>query len=66
MQFNHTEALKVALKGYDLSIKCGIANERTIMTLVSTYKEVLDTINTLLFCDKAFDNIINKEIKFLT
>lgn len=62
MQFNHTEALKVALKGYDLSIKCGIANERTIMTLVSTYKEVLDTINTLLFCDKAFDNIINKEI----
>lgn len=63
MQFNYAEALDVALKGLHIAEKSRTADERTYMGVASSYYEINDMLNCLLFCNKAISIIENKGIK---
>lgn len=63
MQFNYAEALDVALKGLHFAEKSRTADERTYMGVASSYYEINDMLNCLLFCNKAISIIENKGIK---
>ena len=56
MQFNYTEALKIALKQLDIAEKNGTTNERTYMNVASSYYE-LDTPLTIKYTNNAIDYI---------
>lgn len=62
MQFNYTEALKIALKQLDIAEKNGTVNERTYMNVATAHFKVSDTANTTLYCNKAINSILKNGI----
>ncbi|MBR5599727.1 MAG: tetratricopeptide repeat protein [Bacteroidaceae bacterium] len=61
-QFNYSSALDAAIKALDIAEKFQTVNERTYMSVSSSYHEIADTIQTIKYADLALQQIEAKGI----
>ena len=61
-QLNYSSALDAAIKGLDIAEKFKTVNERTYMSVSSSYHEIADTIQTIKYADLALQQIEAKGI----
>lgn len=61
-QLNYSSALDAAIKALDIAEKFQTVNERTYMSVSSSYHEIADTIQTIKYADLALQQIEAKGI----
>ena len=61
-QLNYRSALDAAIKALDIAEKFQTVNERTYMSVSSSYHEIADTIQTIKYADLALQQIEAKGI----
>ena len=61
-QLNYSSALDAAIKALDIAEKFQTVNERTYMSVSSSYHEIADTIQTIKYADLALQQIETKGI----